>query len=102
MFDKSGKVLYKGKQMIFGTYLVWESIFDLNDFLKQMEMLLYNSEDADVSTNAHIKNESLQVTQKALLEFLSVDKSKIIISRHSKNILVPVNWTRKWLQQKLQ
>ncbi len=88
--------------MIFGTYLVWESIFDLNDFLKQMEMLLYNSEDADVSTNAHIKNESLQVTQKALLEFLSVDKSKIIISRHSKNILVPVNWTRKWLQQKLQ
>ncbi len=72
----------------------------LNDFSKQMEMVLYNSEDGDVSINAYIKDESLWVTQKAMSELFGVDKSGI--SRHLKNILVPVNWTRKWLLQKLQ
>ena len=56
----------------------------LNDFSKQMEMVLYNSEDGDVSVNAYIKDESLWVTQKAMSELFGVDKSGI--SRHLKNI----------------
>ena len=40
----------------------------MNDFSKQMEMVLYNSEDGDVSVNAYIKDESLWVTQKAMSE----------------------------------
>lgn len=47
-------------------------------------MVLYNSEDGDVSVNAYIKNESLWVTQKAMSELFGVDKSGI--SRHLKNI----------------
>lgn len=49
-----------------------------------MEMVLYNSEDGDVSVNAYIKDESLWVTQKAMSELFGVDKSGI--SRHLKNI----------------
>lgn len=56
----------------------------MNDFSKQMEMVLYNSEDGDVSVNAYIKDESLWVTQKAMSELFHVDKSGI--SRHLKNI----------------
>ena len=56
----------------------------LNDFSKQMEMVLFNSEDGDVSVNAYIKDESLWVTQKAMSELFGVDKSGI--SRHLKNI----------------
>ena len=56
----------------------------MNDFSKQMEMVLYNSEDGDVSINAYIKDESLWVTQKAMSELFGVDKSGI--SRHLKNI----------------
>lgn len=56
----------------------------LKDFSKQMEMVLYNSEDGDVSVNAYIKDESLWVTQKAMSELFGVDKSGI--SRHLKNI----------------
>lgn len=56
----------------------------MNDFSKQMEMVLYNSEDGDVSVNAYIKDESLWVTQKAMSELFGVDKSGI--SRHLKNI----------------
>ncbi len=56
----------------------------LNDFSKQMEMVLYNSEDGDVSINTYIKDESLWVTQKAMSELFGVDKSGI--SRHLKNI----------------
>ncbi len=56
----------------------------MNDFSKQMEMVLYNSEDGDVSINTYIKDESLWVTQKAMSELFGVDKSGI--SRHLKNI----------------
>lgn len=56
----------------------------MNDFSRQMEMVLYNSEDGDVSINAYIKDESLWVTQKAMSELFGVDKSGI--SRHLKNI----------------
>lgn len=54
------------------------------DFSKQMDMVLYNSDDGEVSVNAYIKDESLWVTQKARAELFGIDKSGI--SRHLKNI----------------
>ena len=42
------------------------------DFSKQMEMVLYNSDDGNVSVNAYIKNESLWVTQKVMAELFGV------------------------------
>lgn len=35
-----------------------------DDFSKQMEMVLYNSEGGDVSVNAYIKDETLWITLK--------------------------------------
>ena len=54
------------------------------DFSKQMQMVLYHSEDGTVSVNAYIKDEELWITQKAMAELFGVDKSGI--SRHLKNI----------------
>ena len=50
------------------------------DFSKQMQMVLYHSEDGTVSVNAYIKDEELWITQKAMAELFGVDKSGI--SRH--------------------
>ena len=47
-------------------------------------MLLYKTEQEDVSVNALIKDESIWLTQKAMAELFSIDKSGI--SRHLKNI----------------
>lgn len=47
-------------------------------------MVLYHSDDGIVSVNAYIKDEDLWITQKAMAEFLGVDKSGI--SRHLKNL----------------
>lgn len=54
------------------------------DFSRQMDMVLYNSDEGDVSVKAYIKDESLWVTQKAMAELFGIDKSGI--SRHLKNI----------------
>ncbi len=56
----------------------------MSDFSKQMQMVLYHSEDGTVSVNAYIKDEDLWITQKAMAELFGVDKSGI--SRHLKNI----------------
>ena len=44
----------------------------MRDFDKQMEMVLYHSDEGDVSVDAYIKDESIWITQKA-------------------------NWMKKWL-----
>ena len=41
------------------------------DFSKQIDMVLYNSDEGDVSVNAYIKDESLWVTQKPWQNFLT-------------------------------
>ncbi|MEE3481420.1 MAG: virulence RhuM family protein [Lachnospiraceae bacterium] len=56
----------------------------MDDFSKQMKMVLYRSDEGDVSVNAYIKDETLWITQKAMAELFGVDKSGI--SRHLKNI----------------
>ena len=56
----------------------------MRDFDKQMEMVLYHSDEGDVSVDACIMNDSLWITQKAMAELFGVDKSGI--SRHLKKI----------------
>ena len=56
----------------------------MQDKNKEMRMVLYHSENDDVSVNALIKDETLWVTQKAMAELFDVDKSSI--SRHLKNV----------------
>ena len=58
----------------------------MRDFDKQMEMVLYHSDEGDVSVDAYIMNDSLWITQKAMAELFGVDKSGI--SRHLKKIFV--------------
>ncbi|MBO4266844.1 MAG: virulence RhuM family protein [Lachnospiraceae bacterium] len=56
----------------------------MRDFDKQMEMVLYHSDEGDVSVDAYIMNDSMWITQKAMAELFGVDKSGI--SRHLKKI----------------
>ena len=56
----------------------------MREFNKQMEMVLYHSDEGDVSVDAYIKDESIWITQKAMAELFGVDKSGI--SRHLKKI----------------
>ena len=55
-----------------------------NDMMKTMQMVLYRIDDADISVNAIIKDETIWLTQKAMAELFEIDKSGI--SRHLKNI----------------
>lgn len=56
----------------------------MNDFSKQMEMVLYQTDDGDVSVNAYIIDETLWVTQKAMAELFGVGIPAI--SKHLANI----------------
>ena len=56
----------------------------MRDFDKQMEMVLYHSDEGDVTVDAYIMNDSLWVTQKAMAELFGIDKSGI--SKHLKKI----------------
>ena len=56
----------------------------MNDFKKQLDLVLYHSDEGDISVNAYIKDETLWITQKSMAELFDVDKSSI--SRHLKNI----------------
>ena len=56
----------------------------MGDYKKQMEMILYHSDEGDVSVDAYIMDESLWITQKAMAELFGIDKSGI--SRHLKKI----------------
>ena len=54
------------------------------EITKQMEMVLYHSEQSDITVNAIIKDETIWITQKAMAELFGIDKSGI--SRHLSNI----------------
>ena len=56
----------------------------MENFSKEMEMILYHSDDGDVSVNAYIKDETLWITQKAMAELFGVQVPAI--SKHLKNI----------------
>lgn len=50
------------------------------DITKQMEMVLYRTEDNDVTVNALIKDETIWITQKAMAELLGIQTPAI--SKH--------------------
>ena len=55
-----------------------------NNIAKQMEMVLYRTEDDSVTVSALIKDESIWITQKAMAELFGVQTPAI--SKHLKNI----------------
>ena len=56
----------------------------MTDFKKQLEMVLYHSDDGDVTVDAYIAEDSIWISQKGMAEIFDVDKSGI--SRHLKKI----------------
>ncbi|MBE6864092.1 MAG: cell filamentation protein Fic [Ruminococcus flavefaciens] len=56
----------------------------MNDINKEMQFLLYHSDEDDVSVNAVIKNESIWITQNAMAELFGCSTDNI--SLHLKNI----------------
>lgn len=56
----------------------------MNDFNKQMEMVLYHSDEGDVLVDAYIAEDSIWVSQKGMSEIFGVGISAI--SKHLKNI----------------
>lgn len=56
----------------------------MQDMNREMRMVLYHSDESDVSVNAIIKNESLWITQKAMAELFGCSADNI--SLHLKNI----------------
>ena len=56
----------------------------MTDFKKQMEIVLYHSDEGDISVDAYIAEDSIWVSQKGMPEIFGVDKSGI--SRHLKKI----------------
>ncbi len=56
----------------------------MDNYTEKMEMLLYHSDEGDVSVDAYIMNESLWITQKAMAELFGVQIPAI--SKHLKKI----------------
>ena len=56
----------------------------MKDFSKEMQMVLYSSDDGDVSVDAYIKDETIWVTQKAMAELFDVQVPDI--SKHLSKI----------------
>ena len=56
----------------------------MKDFNKQMEMVLYHSDEGEVTIEAYIGNETMWITQKAMAELFGVNVPDI--SKHLKNI----------------
>ena len=56
----------------------------MSGYNRQMEMILYHSDEGDVSVDAYIMDESIWITQKSMAELFGIDISGI--SRHLNNI----------------
>lgn len=56
------------------------------DIAKQMEMVLYRTEDDNVTVSALIKDETIWITQKAMAELFGVQKPAI--SKHLKKYIL--------------
>lgn len=54
------------------------------DITNRIEMVMYQTEDDDITVSAVVKDESIWITQKAMAELFGVQKSAI--SKHLKNI----------------
>lgn len=56
----------------------------MEDFSKEMQMVLYTSDEGDVTVDAYVKDETIWLTQKAMAELFGVQVPDI--SKHLKNI----------------
>lgn len=65
------------------------------DITKQMEMVLYRTEEDDVTVSALIKDETIWITQKAMAELFGVQTPAI--SKHLKKIFEQGELSEKWL-----
>lgn len=72
----------------------------VKNFEKQMEMILYHSEEGDVSINAYIVDDNIWITQKAMSEIFGVDVSSI--SRHLKNIFAEGELNKELVVSKME
>ena len=61
---------------------------------KQIEMVLYRTEDDNVTVSALIKDETIWVTHKAMAELFGVQT--LAISKHLKIFLSKENFMKKW------
>ena len=58
----------------------------MTDFNKQLEMVLYHSDEGDISVDAYIAADSIWVSQKGMAEIFGVGIPAI--SKHLKNIFI--------------
>ena len=72
----------------------------MDKFDKQMEMVLYHSDEGDVSVDAYIKDESIWVTQKAMSELFGVQVPAI--SKHLKKIFEEGELDEKMVISKME
>ena len=49
----------------------------MKEFDKQMEMVLYHSDEGDISVDAYIKDESLWITQKSMSDLFAMEHSRV-------------------------
>ena len=56
----------------------------MSEFTKEMQMVLYTSDEGDVSVDAYIHDETIWITQKTMAELFDVQIPAI--SKHLKNI----------------
>ena len=56
----------------------------MNDFKKQLDLVLYHSDEGEVSVNAYIKDETLWITQKSMAELFGVNVPDV--SKHLSKI----------------
>lgn len=77
-----------------------KGLVNMAEFSKQIEMVLYHSEDGDVSVNAYIKDESLWISQKAMAELFGVQVPAV--SKHLKNIFADGELDEKVVISKME
>ncbi len=69
------------------------------DITKQMEMVLYRTEDDNITVSALIKDETIWFTQKVIAELFSIDKSQdnkkyITTNYYNLDVIISVGFCR--------
>lgn len=77
-----------------------EKYFMKNDINTQIEMVMYQTENDNVTVSAIVKDESIWITQKAMAELFGVQKAAI--SKHLKNIFEQGELSEKVVVSKME
>lgn len=68
----------------------------MNDFKKQLDLVLYHSDEGEVSVNAYIKDETLWITQKSMAELFDVNVPETY-PNICQTSMKSVNWIKRQL-----